>query len=167
MRWAVLAGCIIFLLLDFKVVVSDNYRPKVKEMTNIERQIVEHEGFVSTAFRGPEGALLIGYGRNLESKGMTKGEARTLLINDIRDCESDLFKIFGDSFESMSLDRHNALIDMRYTLGATGFRTFNKMIKAVKNKNYPLAAKEIKNSLWYTQVGSRGDDIYKQMRGSD
>lgn len=137
------------------------------EMLKIEKQIIKHESFRSRAFLGPQGALLVGYGRNLESKGLTKDEALMLLRNDIGECEADLFKIFGKAFSDLDDNRRLALIDMHYTLGPGGFRGFGGMIKAVKQDDWLLAAYEIKNSIWYKQVKGRGKTVYLMMLYGD
>lgn len=135
-------------------------------MSGIEEQIIKHEGYSSKAFRGPEGALLVGYGRNLETKGLTKDEALYLLRNDIAECEADLYKIFGEALYDLTCPRRWALIDMRYTLGSRGFREFKKMIRAIKNEDMDLAAWEMRDSRWYKQVGCRGTVLSDMMRGN-
>jgi len=135
------------------------------EYSLIERQLIKHEGFSAKPYRCTADKLTIGYGRNLDDRGITKDEALHLLANDIQVCEIDLSNLLGDMYWRLSLDRQAALLDMRYNLGARGFRRFRKMIKALRNRNYFLAAQEIKNSEWYKQVGTRGRDIYNQMLG--
>jgi len=135
--------------------------------TAIEEQIMRHEDFRAKVFMGPEGATLIGYGRNIKDKGLTKAEALMLLRNDIKECEDDLHKIFGKLFFEMDSNRRMALIDMRYTLGPGGFREFERMIGAIKAGNYSLAAKEMKDSRWYRQVGIRGKILYNMMLKGD
>jgi len=133
-------------------------------LTEIEQQIIRHEDFRSKVFVGPEGATLIGYGRNIKDKGITKVEALMLLRSDIKECEADLYRIFGKLFLEMDSSRRRALIDIRYTLGPSGFREFKQMIKAIKVGDYALAAEEMKDSLWYKQVGVRGKELYDMMR---
>ena len=41
---------------------------------------------------------------------------------------------------------------------------FVKMIAAVKNHDWPGAADEMQNSLWFRQVGSRGQELVERMR---
>jgi len=135
--------------------------------TAIEEQIMRHEGFRSKIFIGPEGATLIGYGRNLKDKGLTKAEALMLLKNDIIECKADLYKIFGKLFSEMDGNRRLALIDMRYTLGPGGFRGFKQMIKAIKAEDYAIAAKEMQDSRWYRQVGIRGKTLHNMMLKGD
>lgn len=133
------------------------------DVLKIEEQIMRHEGFSSTVYKDPAGNLAIGYGRNLESKGITKDEALILLRNDIAESEVDLFKIFGKLILKMDNNRRHALIDMRYNLGATGFREFKWMIWAIKDRDFVRAAQEMRDSLWYEQVGDRGKKLRNMM----
>lgn len=125
---------------------------------SIVEQIADHEGFRSKPYRCTAGKLTIGYGRNIEDVGISKAEARILLSNDIfkaqRDCERifPLWNYYPDS-------KRWALVDMRFNLGPGRFRGFRRMIAAVKNEDWKLAAKEAKDSRWYGQVGRRSKYI--------
>jgi len=136
-------------------------------MSKIEKQIMRHEDFRSMAYSDLKGNLTIGYGRNLESKGLSKIEALMLLRNDIAECEADLCKIFGKPLYDLDNNRRWALIDMRYNLGPGGFRGFVRMINAVKCGFYAQAAKEMRHSAWYEQVGDRGKTLHDMMLKGD
>lgn len=65
-----------------------------------------------------------------------------------------------------------ALANMRFNLGLKGLLSFQKMIIALKNYDYPRAGFEAFNSKWYKQVGGREvitfkDFIYKDLRRSE
>lgn len=132
-------------------------------MLKIEKQILDHEGFSEKAYLCTAGKLTIGVGRNLDDKGISRDEAIVLLRNDIAECEADLFKIFGQSLFNLDDNRRHALIDMRFNLGPIGFRNFKRTIKAVQDKDFARAAEEMKDSLWYEQVGKRGKKLCKMM----
>jgi len=157
----------IFISICGIIALTVIFPGKVLGETAIEEQIIRHEDFRSKVFVGPEGATLIGYGRNLKDKGLTRAEALMLLKNDIRECEADLHKIFGKLFWGIGSSRRMALIDMRYTLGPSGFREFERMIRAIKAENFALAAKEMKDSRWYRQVGIRGKILYDMILKGD
>ena len=131
--------------------------------TKLEEQLIKHEGFRSRVYVDPSGTnFSVGYGRNIQDKGLTKDEALYLLRNDIQECIEDLCDIF-DNFGDLSEGRRFALIDMRFNLGPTGFREFKNMIEAVRDGNYTLAAYEMMDSLWYEQVGVRGERLRDMM----
>ena len=131
-------------------------------MKAIERQLIEHEGLEQKVYRCTAGKLTIGVGRDLEDKGITEEEALFLLRNDIAECEDDLRSIFT-KFDALDESRKRVLIDMRFNLGPSGFRMFKKMITAVKDKDLSRAAKEMKDSNWFRQVGKRAKTLFKMM----
>jgi len=55
-----------------------------------EKYIKKHEGFRQFVYKCPSGKLTIGYGRNLENRGITIEEAEYLIRNDISDLEKRL-----------------------------------------------------------------------------
>ena len=110
--------------------------------------------------------MTIGVGRNLDDRGITREEALHLLENDIEDCRRDCMVIFGgqDRWEQFSPVRQRVLVDMRFNLGASGLRSFSRMLAAVKAHQYDRAADEMKSSRWATQVGRRAVTLERMMR---
>lgn len=129
----------------------------------LEKQIVNHEGLKTKVYKCPAGRLTIGVGRNIEDKGITEEEALYLLRNDKTECEQDLSLIFDD-YSELSENRQRVLIDMRFNLGPGRFRQFQRMISAVRYKDYHRAAEEMENSNWYSQVGQRARNLVTMMR---
>jgi len=128
----------------------------------IMQQLVKHEGIRLTPYHCPAGKLTIGVGRNLEDKGITEKEALVLLENDIEECRRDLEEIF-QGFDLLPESVQLVLVDMRFNLGPNRFRNFKRMIAAVKNQDFNLAAEEMRNSRWYYQVGQRAKTLVKMM----
>lgn len=95
-----------------------------------------------------------GHGRNAEDKGFSQDEVDLMLTNDIQEASQDVMSIFPH-FYTYSQNRQNALIDMDFNLGKSGFLGFKKMIAAVKAEDWPEAAKQAKDSEWYKQVKKR------------
>jgi len=54
--------------------------------------------------------------------------------------------------------------DMAFNLGLTRLSKFQKLQKALTEKDYQTAAKEMKNSAWYTQVGNRSKELVNLMQ---
>lgn len=137
----------------------------------LEQMLIRHEGLRLFPYRCPQGALTIGVGRNLDANGISKEEAMRMLGEDIRACERDLEQIFG-SFNQVfgsyrrkdATTRVKALIDMRFQLGASGFRSFSSMIQAIKDKDWNRAADEALNSLWAQQTPERAREIAGMIR---
>jgi len=134
------------------------------DMMEIAKLIKTHEGFESKPYQCPAGKTTIGYGRNLDDVGITEGEARILMMNDIANAITDLTSIFTDKWPHFPLSVRYALADMRYNLGPRGFRTFKKMIAALENFDYIQAAYEMWDSKWRRQVGKRAERLMEIMR---
>ena len=127
-------------------------------------QLKEHEGFMEKPYLCTAGRLTAGYGRNLSDKGITEEEALYLLKNDIQECILDLEKIFGSHFGTLPEIAQRVIIDMRFNLGAKGFRGFENFIAAIKASDFQKAKLEMIDSLWYSkQVMSRGRTLVEMM----
>ena len=160
------------------------------KIPTIEDQLILHEGLYLEPYVCPGGYWTIGVGRNLETKGLTDCEqvyifghdgmsrlevierlkeqgitteqAMWLLANDISECIKDL-KTFT-WFDQLDDIRAKVVVDMRFNLGAAGFRKFRKMIAALERDDYDTAADEMVDSAWYHQVGTRARRLVEMMR---
>ncbi len=158
-------------------------------ISTIEAQLVLHEGLRTDLYHCPGGYLTIGVGRNLEARGLSKEEqahmfgetglshneiierfkaegiskehALYLLASDIAICKNDLQSFAW--FDELDPIRQKVMIDMRFNLGATGFRQFRRMIKALEIGDYSKAAAEMRDSKWYHQVNVRSRRLVKMM----
>ena len=132
-------------------------------LNELEKQIWNHEGFRSRVYLDPAGTIfVVGVGRNIQDKGISKDEALYMLRNDIQECTADLLDIF-DNFGNLSEGRRMALIDMRFNLGRGGFREFKDMIRDVRKGSFDSAARHMMESKWYKQVGDRGKRLVNMM----
>ncbi|MCT2531012.1 hypothetical protein N2382_09090 [SAR92 clade bacterium H921] len=113
----------------------------------------EHEGFRQFPYLDSLGIQTIGYGRNLESRGISEPEASYLLSNDIAEAEEMLHHY--PYYWNLSGERKAVLIDMMVNMGPTRLAGFKKMHAALEARNYELAALEMMDSKWSTQVGQR------------
>ena len=102
------------------------------------------------------GKTTIGFGRNIEDRGITESEAQTLLWNDVELVIEQLDKNLP-FFNDLSENRRYALIDMCFNLGLTRFMGFAKMLTALELKDYEKASEEALDSKWAKQVGSRAN----------
>jgi lysozyme len=129
---------------------------------DIKDYLIKHEGLKLKPYRCTAGKLTIGVGRNLEDKGITEQEATFMLFNDLDECVDNLrLDIFPDVWETLSDNRQNALIDMRFQLGGAGFRGFKRLIAGVKAGDWEMVKQSIRGSLYYRQVKSRAEDNIK------
>jgi len=135
-----------------------------QEGESLNQQLIRHEGYHKHPYRCSAGYLHIGIGRNLEGKGLSEKEVNFLLINDIRDCYNDLSKIFGKDFlDEINHERLKALMDLRFQLGPGGFRSFQKMIGAVKKKNWEKGSKELLSSQYARNQTERAKELAEML----
>ncbi len=127
------------------------------------KQIKRHEGFRQFPYRCTEKKLTIGYGRNLDDKGITREEAENLLINDLAHTQYKLELILPWMME-IAEARRNALVNMAFNMGVYGLLTFRRMLAAMQTCQYDKAADEALNSKWARQVGGRSQELAEQIR---
>lgn len=130
-----------------------------------EALIKQHEGLSLTPYKCPAGRLTIGYGRNLEDKGLSVSECEHLLANDIYECEADLRRF---PYWARLNDRQKAgLLNLRYNVGGAGYRSFKRMNAALEAENFEQAAAEVIQSKYAEQVGRRAQDIADLLQMDD
>ncbi len=127
------------------------------------KQLKKHEGYRSKAYKDSVGVWTIGYGRNLQTMSISKAQAENWLIQDAQQAEIDLLRNFN-IVQSLSENRQQVLINMTYNLGINGLSEFKKMWSAIEDGDFKTACKEMKNSSWYWQVGSRAVELIERMR---
>lgn len=126
-------------------------------------QLILHEGVKLKPYKCTAGKLTIGIGRNLESRGITEHEAYMLCSNDVNDINRDL-QFQWPFYTHLDDARRAVLLNMAFNLGISGLLKFKKMLAALLQLDYSKAAAEMLDSKWAKQVGSRADDLAKQMR---
>lgn len=103
----------------------------------------------------------IGWGRNLR-KGVSLDEAELMFQNDFKEAVNELLPYIW--FTSQPEGVKNALINMNFNLGIGKLLQFRKMIAALTDKNYTVAAQEALDSKWSVQVGDRAKDVAVMLR---
>lgn len=134
-------------------------------MSKLLEQLKSDEGLRLKPYKCTEGYDTIGYGRNLETNGISENEAETMLMNDICRVMESL------NNQGLLIDhtkpRQDVLINMAFQLGVSGLLKFKKMIRALDDRNYSEAAKQMLDSRWATQTPNRANRLAKQMRSGD
>lgn len=125
-------------------------------------QLKLHEGYRRFPYLDSLGILTIGYGRNLISRGLSQSESEMLLRNDLEDawnqCRTSI-----PSFRRLDEVRCCVLTNMCFNIGIKSLLGFKKMLRALDQGNYELAAHEMLNSKWATQVSNRAIELSRQM----
>lgn len=129
---------------------------------DLKDMLKKHEGLMLRPYRCSAGKLSLGYGRNLDDKGISLYEAELLLDNDIQDA---IREASGLSFyEGLNGPRKLVVVNMIFNLGLTRFNGFRRMIAALERRDYFDAAREMLNSRWAEQVGRRAVELANIMR---
>mgnify|MGYP001578375852 CR=1 FL=1 len=131
----------------------------------VMEDLKRHEGFRKLPYKDSLGVLTVGYGRNLDNKGVSQLEAEYMLRNDVIET---LEKLSALSFwESLNEDRQSVLVNMVVNIGFQGLMNFRKMIVALGAGDYKGAAIEMLDSLWASQVGKRATELSRLMRDGE
>lgn len=132
-------------------------------LTQLQKQLVLHEGCRLKPYRCTGGKLTIGIGRNLDDAGISRDEAMLLLRNDmaraIGAVRTELPWV--DKLDDV---RQRVLVDMAFNLGIDGLLAFKNTLAAVASGDYDRAATEMLNSRWAGQVGERARRLARMMR---
>jgi lysozyme len=112
------------------------------------------EGLKLKPYKDKYGNLTIGYGRNLDDRGITKEEAEILLFTDLALAEYELREVFDD-YDEYPIEVKIVLTSMMFNLGKRRFLGFKKFIKAIKNRDYKKAIYELYNSKRAKQLPNR------------
>lgn len=113
-----------------------------------------------------KGFLTIGYGRNLDTNGISTLEGEVLLDHDLYTSEAGASKSF-DWFAALSERRQRVVVEMIFNLGIMKFRGFGQTIAAIKAKDFVKASMQMLASRWAAQVGSRATRLAKMMRDGE
>ena len=132
------------------------------QITKIEEQLIRDEGLRLKPYFDTVGKLTIGIGRNLDDKGISEEEAKTLLKNDIKECEVQVLNALSWAF-TMNLPRYAVLLNMCFNLGINGLLQFKNALAAMESEQWEKAATEMLDSKWAAQVGDRAVRLSKQM----
>ena len=138
-------------------------------VNQLKEQLKRHEGAVRSPdgshqlYKCPADKWTLGYGRNVEERGISDEEAEYLLSNDILLSHHELTRSLP-FFSSLDNVRQSVLINMHFNIGLTRLRTFRIALAAMQVGDWDLAAVEMLNSRWASQVGSRAVELAEQMR---
>ena len=131
------------------------------KMDKLIAMLKRHEGAETHVYMCTEDRYTIGVGRNVDPRGglgLSEDEIDYLLSNDVLRCIKELskeYRWFGDLDDI----RQEAVIDVFFCLGATRFRTFSKMIKALEDADYREASIQLLDSRFAKQTGRRAIEL--------
>jgi len=121
--------------------------------------IKRDEGFEPMPYNDHLGYPTIGYGTKLP---IDDKEAELLLVKRLGETYDELRKRAG-IFDDLPEEVQNILLNMAYNLGVPRLMGFKRMWAALGRRDYITAAKEMRDSLWYRQVGRRAERLAQKM----
>lgn len=132
-------------------------------MNKLKEQLRRHEGLRLHPYECSAGKITIGYGRNLDDVGISLSEAEGLLDADITNAIKELNKAFS-WFGALDEVRQDVLINMCFNIGLPRLKKFKKTLAAIERGYFDVASREMMDSKWAVQVGSRAKELSLQMR---
>jgi len=131
------------------------------------KMIKENEGLRLDKYTDKFGNPTIGYGHLVRPdekipNTISKAYANQLFNQDYKHHKQAAMGIPG--YADGSLQQKSALIDLTFNMGPQWYKEFPLMMAALQKGDYNTAASEIKNSLYYTQVGRRGANSVSLMK---
>lgn len=136
------------------------------ERLDLRSMLRLHEGFRPKPYEDTTGNTTIGYGHNLDAKGITRAAGEYILNEDIADASAALLARFPWT-EKLDEVRRAVLIDMTLNMGIGGLATFVRTLEMVRTGYYIEASKRMLKSLWAGQVGARAVRLSEMMRSGE
>ena len=144
---------------------------KELESEDLLARIVKHEGFESRAYPDPlSGAEPYTFGHGLTY--ITEAESLEIVRNRIDTLTQEILnRSWGDAIywglSEFPVTRRavmSVLIEMAFQMGVAGVSKFEKMLAALIDHNYKLAAEEMLDSKWARQTPTRAQALAKIIR---
>lgn len=132
----------------------------------LRQSIKNDEGLRLLPYVDVSGKLTIGYGRNLSDNGINQLEAGEMLDQDLTRHVSDLLRAFP-FVDMLDSTRQVVLANMCFNMGIGRLSKFVLMWDAIKHGDYQMAATEMLNSVWATQVGKRATRLAAAMASGE
>lgn len=132
-------------------------------MSNLVNQLMRQEGLRLKPYKCTGDKLTIGYGRNLEDRGITESEAMAMLKNDIAQTMERLDAVLP-FYKHLEPVRRDVLTNMAFQIGVSGLLKFKKTLDYIAQADYSNASVEMLDSRWAKQTPSRAKELSEQMR---
>ena len=127
--------------------------------------IAASEGTRNMPYLCSAGVLTVGIGHtgNVANRFYSDKEIDLLFRKDLAIALSDARYLFP-SFDSQPVRVKLVLASLSFNMGQSRLSKFVKFRKAIEERDYQTAAAELRNSLWFRQVGNRGAKYVKILK---
>jgi len=133
-------------------------------------QLIIDEGKSLTVYHDSEGYLTVGIGHLVlpgdkleDGQTITEDQCDEFFREDICHAIDGVHELIPAGV-FIPADVIDVLVNMCFNLGKTGLGEFHHFLLAIVAHNWPRAAFEMKNSLWFKQVGARAQRLYDIIR---
>lgn len=123
-----------------------------------------HEGLRLLPYKDTVGKLTIGFGRNLDDRGISPDTAEQMLDEDLEIAERDCRDVYGEGFDDLTVERQAVLIEMCFQLGRPRFAGFVNMLAASRRGEHQNVVSEMLASKWAQQVPKRAHELADRYR---
>jgi len=130
----------------------------------LKEMLIKNEGMKLHPYQCTANKTTIGVGRNLTDNGITSAEAEQMLANDMDNVFADLDRNIP-FWQSLPYNVRLVLCDMCFNLGIKRLCRFTKMLEAMEERDFELAAEELIDSNYAKQVKKRADRNYRLVIG--
>jgi len=135
----------------------------MEDLFSMSRRLLQDDELLRLKmYKDTTGHWTIGWGHNLEAKGISKKVANLLLDEDLEEAINDC-KEKIDFFDQLSVTHQYILVNMAFNMGIGGLLSFKRMLAHMKEGDFINAAKELENSLAFKEVPNRIFRLIKAM----
>ena len=118
------------------------------DLNKLKQSVKKSENVKLKVYLCPKKKHTIGYGRNLDDRGITMLEAEAMLERDLLDTKLELEDKIK-FFHKLDDIRQNVLIEMAYNMGVPHLLEFKNTLKFMEKSDFINASKEMLNSKWH------------------
>ena len=128
----------------------------------LQEQLIRDEGMRLKAYQDSRGIWSIGIGHNLQAKAIPQAAVMFIFETDLADTETEVKELLPWTV-NLDAARYAVVVNMAFNLGVHGLLKFRLALAAMQRSDWPEAAKEMLDSDWKDQVGSRAHRLAQQM----
>jgi len=131
-------------------------------LDSLKKSLKAHEGVKASLYKDTEGHVTGGCGHNFDQPLPDK-LIELILDFDVQVAIEELDRAFP-SWRTHSSARQNVLIELMFNLGAPRLGQFIRFWYALEQRNYSVAAQELLQSKWATQVKGRAETLATRLK---
>ena len=127
--------------------------------SSLKKLLIHHEGLRLKPYVDSLGHPTIGVGHKIER--ITYAKAMELLQQDVNIAIKGAMKFRW--FDQLSPVRKDVIVSMIFNMGLGRFKTFKRMIGALRQGYFATASDELLDSLYHVQVGERAEELAEML----